>query len=224
MGAFQPSGNFRRASSSDTDGAHYIPALKYQTHLYDPIVALTTRERYFKTRLIEQARAVRGARRRLRYRHIVKQRFPAVSVSGIDADTQILATANRKTKAEGMKIHLDRGYSYALPYDDDRFDRVLSSLFFHHLTRTDKARTLREIYRVLKPGGQLHVADWGKPSSALARGLFLTIQLLDGFETTRDSVEGLLPQLMEAADFNHVNMVGDVQTMYGTLALYKALK
>ena len=210
----------------------YIPALKYHwlTHLYDPIVALTTREHHVKTCLIEQAQI--SERSQVldigcgtgTLAIMVKRRFPSAGVYGIDADAQILGIANRKANTYGIKIHLDHGYSYALPYDDNRFDRVLSSLFFHHLTRTDKERTLREIYRVLKPGGQLHVADWGKPSSALARGLFLTVQLLDGFETTRDNIEGLLPQLMEAAGFNEVNRVGEVPTMYGTLAQYKALK
>jgi ubiquinone/menaquinone biosynthesis C-methylase UbiE len=39
---------------------------------------------------------------------------------------------------------------------------VLSSLFFHHLDRDNKLSTLREIRRVLKPGAEVHIADWGK--------------------------------------------------------------
>ena len=104
------------------------------------------------------------------------------------------------------------------------FDRVVSSLFFHHLTRTDKERTIREVLRVLKPGGQLHVADWGKPTSRLMRRLFYAVQLLDGFETTQDNVEGLLPQLFTQGGFQDVTLHQKFSTVYGTLALYHAAK
>lgn len=42
--------------------------------------------------------------------------------------------------------------SYGLPYPDETFDRVFSSLLFHHLTKENKIHTLEEIVRVLRPG------------------------------------------------------------------------
>ena len=45
------------------------------------------------------------------------------------------------------------------------FDRVLSSIMIHHLKTPDKIKTAQEVFRVLKPGGQLHIIDFGKPSS-----------------------------------------------------------
>lgn len=210
----------------------YLPALRYHwlTRLYDPVVALTTRERLFKTRLIEQARIPERADvldvgcGTGTLAVMIKRRFPRATVTGIDADPRILAIAARKAQTDGTAVRFDRGYSYALPYADNRFERALSSLFFHHLTRTHKEWTLREIHRVLQPGGELHVADWGRPRNALARGLFLSIQLLDGFETTDDNVAGRLPSLMAAAGFKGVNAVGHIQTMYGTLTLFRAAK
>lgn len=212
--------------------APYLPALRYAwlTRLYDPIVALTTRERLFKSRLIEQARIPEQADvldvgcGTGTLAVMIKRRYPRATVTGIDADPHILAIAARKAQTHGTAVRFDRGYSYALPYDDDRFTRVLSSLFFHHLTRTHKERTFREIHRVLAPGGEFHVADWGQPRHLLARGLFLTIRLLDGFETTEDNVAGRLPRLMVAAGFKNVGVVGHVSTIYGTLTLYRARK
>ena len=61
----------------------------------------------------------------------------------------------------------------SLPYPAAHFDRVVSSLFFHHLTWEDKERTALELLRVLKPVAALHVADWGRADNALMRGLFV---------------------------------------------------
>jgi hypothetical protein len=40
------------------------------------------------------------------------------------------------------------------------------ALVLHHLTRVDKQQTMREVVRVLRPGGGLHVVDFGPPRSS----------------------------------------------------------
>ena len=96
--------------------------------------------------------------------------------------------------------------------------------FFHHLGNSDKARAFAEIFRVLKPGGQLHVADWGKPTNFLMRLLFYPIQWLDGFANTKDNVEGQLPNIIQHSGFNDVQIDKQFSTVFGTLTLYRALK
>jgi hypothetical protein len=56
------------------------------------------------------------------------------------------------------------------------------------------------------------------------RGLFYAVPLLDGFETTQDNVEGLLPQLFTEGGFQDVTLHEEFSTVYGTLALYQACK
>jgi ubiquinone/menaquinone biosynthesis C-methylase UbiE len=56
-----------------------------------------------------------------------------------------------------ISIRLDQGFGYDLPYPEASFDRVLSSLMFHHIPRDEKENTLREVRRVLKPGGEFHM-------------------------------------------------------------------
>jgi hypothetical protein len=77
---------------------------------------------------------------------------------------------------------------------------------------------------VLKPGGERHVADWGRPTNPLMRGLFLSIQLLDGFENTRANVSGKLIELFEGAGFAQVSQLRYFNTVLGTMALYRAVK
>lgn len=77
---------------------------------------------------------------------------------------------------------------------------------------------------MLRPGGELHVADWGRPASPLQRGLFLANQLLDGFETTKDNLAGRLVELFEGVGFVDVSAPRAFRRMSGTLSLYRATK
>jgi ubiquinone/menaquinone biosynthesis C-methylase UbiE len=209
---------------------HYIPALAYRplTALYDPVVRLTTREATFKAALLEQA-GLQPDHRVLDLAcgtgtlTVAAQRAqPQSDVIGVDGDPDILQRARRKAQHAGVSIRFDEALSQRLPYADASFDRVLSSLFFHHLDRGGKLATLREVRRVLKPGGELHVADWGKAANPLMRALFIGIQLLDGFPTTADNVAGHLPQFMREAGFGQIEETRRYSTVFGTLALYRA--
>lgn len=99
----------------------------------------------------------------------------------------------------------------------------MSSLFFHHLRPNEKRTALREVHRVLAAGGELHVADWDKPDPLL-RPLFYAVQILDGFENTRDHVAGRLGQFIQDAGFREVAMPTKVNTCLGTIALYRGVK
>jgi len=101
---------------------------------------------------------------------------------------------------------------------------VLATLFFHHLTDDVKQRTIVEIARVLKPGGELHVADWGRPQDQLMRVASWQIRLLDGREPTRAVIAGALPDLFEAGGLVDAAVTGRLRTPFGTLALYRAAR
>ena len=79
-----------------------------------------------------------------------------------------------------------------------------------------------EIKRILKPHGELHIADWGKASSFLMRTLFYLVQILDGFKTTTDNVKGLMPKYLDDAGFKKVRTTQNFSTIFGTLSLYQA--
>ncbi len=210
----------------------YIPALSYEwlTPFYDSVVRLTTRETLFKNALNDQAKIQPG--------HqvldlgcgtgtltiLIKQSEPQAKVIGIDGDAKILAIATSKTKAAGVAIQFDEGMSFDLPYPDKTFDRVVSSLLFHHLTRENRLRTLGEVKRVLKPSGEFDIADWGLPANSIMKFSSRFIQLLDGSETTADSFGGKLPVLLAESGFEGVKETGAFNTMFGTIRLHKSSK
>ena len=216
----------------NTHNKNYIPALKYNwlTSLYDPLLDLTMKDKIFRRDLIAQANIQPGnnildigcgtATLALQ----LKATHSDAQVTGLDGDSNILNTAREKATRLNLNITLDEGMSFELPYEDETFDCAFSALFFHHLTREKRMQTLSEAYRVLRPSGELHVADWGKSQNILMRLAFYGVQFLDGFETTRDNVKGLLPSQFRDAGFKCDDAITNYMTVFGTLSMYKAHK
>ncbi len=210
----------------------YIPALKYDwlTPLYDSVLRLTLREATWKHALIAQAGMDKTQRvldlgcGTATLTLLIKEAYAGADVFGLDGDPKILAMARTKLSRAHVDVTLTQGMSYALPYPEKTFDRVLSSLFFHHLTGEKKDQTFQEILRVLRPGGELHIADWGKAQDPFMRLAFLSIQLLDGFETTAEQVKGTLPERCRWAAFQNVRQTVSYRTIFGTLSLFQAQK
>lgn len=210
----------------------YLPALNYDvlTPLYDWVIRWTLRETTIKSHLVELTRVQGGygvldlgcgtATLSL----LIKKMHPGSEVIGLDGDPRILAIARAKAARAGVEIKLDQGMSFELPYPDGLFDRVVSSLFFHHLTSENKRRTTREIFRVLRPGGELHLADFGPPHNAPTRMLASVMKLGHGAGRMADNLEGRLPEIFGEAGFVEARATTHYSTVYGSLTLYQARK
>jgi ubiquinone/menaquinone biosynthesis C-methylase UbiE len=212
-----------------THSSHYIPALGHDslTPLYDPLLKWIMREETFKRALIKQADIGKGHRvldlgcGTATLTILVKQTHADAEVLGLDGDSRVLSIGRAKAVKAGVDITLDHGFSFRLPYPDASFDRVISSLMFHHLSREDKQRTLSEVFRVLRPGGELHIVDFGKPRHAFAQLISLLGRRL---ERAADNIEGLLPTMMRHAGFIEVEELAQFTTVVGALSLYQARK
>lgn len=183
----------------------YVPAAGRAafTRLYDPVVAMTMRERRFRGALLDQVRRDRPERvvdvGCGTGTFAIALAHSAPDVIAVDGDDDVLALAQTKDGAE--HVTWVPGLAGELPLDDASADVVTMSLLLHHLAPDAKSQALRDVRRVLRPGGALHIADWGRPQDPLMRATFFGLQLLDGFSTTRDHAAGRLPEIVAAAGF-----------------------
>lgn len=215
-----------------TENKNYIPALKYDwlTRIYDPVLQFTMPEKKFKTALINGMNIQLGERvldfgcGSLTLSIMAAQNHPKAEFHGVDIDEKILSIAKRKLEGTNLSIQTKLYDGGKLPYPDNYFNHVMSSLVFHHLTLRQKYSALEEIQRVLKPSGRVHIADFGKPASALQRAGFYAVQFLDGFETTQDSVKNLLPRAIQDTAFQQVEERGVFKTMVGTVRIISGQK
>jgi ubiquinone/menaquinone biosynthesis C-methylase UbiE len=200
------------------------------TRFYDAIAALTMRERLFRSRLADQVLAGLPPEGGIAdvgagtgtFAIALAAAAPAATVTAIDGDPEILAMAERKQGAAGVEWR--RGLADRLPLADGSCDRVTMSLLLHHLDADGKRAALAEARRVLREGGGLHIADWGRPQDPLMRCGLFALALFDGFDGIRDHAAGRLPRFVEAAGFAAPRRHDRLRTAWGSLELLSAAR
>lgn len=81
-------------------------------------------------------------------------------VAGVDPSPVQITRAHTKAARRHLPVEFQVGVIERLPFPDQTFDVVLSTLMMHHLPEPLKRQGLAEIARVLKPGGRLVIADF----------------------------------------------------------------
>jgi ubiquinone/menaquinone biosynthesis C-methylase UbiE len=213
-----------------TEKEPYIPAAgRFAfTRIYDPAMALTMREGTWRLALRQRVSAdlpeagvaVEVGSGTGTFPIQLAGRRRDVSVIAVDGDPESIDLAKRKTDSD--RVRWVEGLATELPLEDKSADVVSMSLLLHHLGAYGKRGALLEARRVLRPGGRLHVADWGRPDAITFVG-FQLLRLLDGFSNTRDHAHGLVPSLIDATGFGEVTAWRRVRTFWGSIELVSAV-
>jgi ubiquinone/menaquinone biosynthesis C-methylase UbiE len=206
----------------------YIPALSFRwlTPLYDSIIEGPLSVTRLRKDLVMQM----GDLNRKRVLDIgcgtgtlvilIKGSHPTADVIGLDGDPQILEIARAKSRNQNLEIQFDQGMSFGLPYPDESFDVVCTSMMLHHLTKDDKQKTAMEMYRVLRPGGQLFGADFAEPRSSFGK----TIRpITRHFERVAENLDGFLPVMFQTAGFKNYTE-GQRRYLLGSIAMFHGSK
>lgn len=208
----------------------YVAALGFRVlnRFYDPALRLTMPERRLRGLTLEQA-AVRDGQMVLDVGSgtgsllvMLSDRSRRAHLVGVDGDLGMIKLARRKATPSHATIAWTAGFAYCLPFRSEVFDRVLTTLVLHHLSTQHKERALGEMFRVLRPGGELHIADWGKPHTKLMRIAALSLKMFEPGAGTLANLQGRLPELCTAAGFCEVVQTTSLSTMFGTVTLLSA--
>jgi demethylmenaquinone methyltransferase/2-methoxy-6-polyprenyl-1,4-benzoquinol methylase len=100
------------------------------------------------------------------------RRHPNIRVTGIDFVREMLAPGRQKIAARGLadRIRLLQADAMALPFPDGSFDAV--GIAFGIRNMPDRLRALREMRRVLVPGGRIFVLEMNFPRNRFAQRFF----------------------------------------------------
>lgn len=137
-------------------------------HRFDLIVAamFLGRERAFREKLADLAQLAHGQSvldvgcgtgtlAIVAKRHVGE----AGTVCGIDASPEMIARARQKARRAGVNAAFDTGLAEAPPFPDDTFDVVLATFLLRHLPPDARAKPVRQMCRVARPGGRLLLVD-----------------------------------------------------------------
>jgi ubiquinone/menaquinone biosynthesis C-methylase UbiE len=145
-----------------------------------------------------------------------KRGHPHLEAIGCDPDPRALDRARRKAN----DIRFERGYAERLPYADGEFDRVLSSMMLHHVDDDAKTAAAEEIFRVLRPGGTLHLVDIGGDTADHG----LMARLIRRSPHAAGNLGDAIPRLLNAAGFDCTEVASTRHRILGRLNYYRATR
>ncbi len=150
---------------------------------------------------------------------------PRTTYIGVDPDKDAIKRATARVKCVGAAASFELGYfSSEADYVKPAPDKIINSLVLHQVPLAEKQRIIEAIYKSIKPGGSVHIADYGL-QKGLMRFLFrITVQALDGVKDTQPNADGIVPELLSNAGFSDVEEAQRIPTVTGTISLYRACK
>jgi len=99
------------------------------------------------------------------------RRGKAEQVTGLDLSREMMAIGEQKvTKCQISNVQFVHGNAQSMPFDDDSFDAVTCAFGCRNFQNLDEG--LKEMYRVLKRGGQVTILEFSYPSRRYIRALY----------------------------------------------------
>lgn len=208
------------------DESEYIPALRFHwlTRIYDPLI-----ERWLATApmraAVVEALDLRPGMRVMelgcgpgRLAVEIKRRHPGVILEAVDADPEMIAMAHQNAVQAGVEITFHEADITRLS-SLVRYDRIYSTLVFHHLRPEGKWFALRWVREALGPDGRFVVADFGRPRGLAQWLVSHVVQPVDGIANTAPHRDGRFERVLREI-FKTAEPVAAWKTFAGTLQVW----
>jgi SAM-dependent methyltransferase len=130
---------------------------------------------------------------------------PSGTALGVDPSIEAIAEARRRTRRANCTF--SDGIAQALDAPEGSFDVVVSSLMIHHLPEMLRPQAIGEMFRVLRSGGSLLVAEFRPPSSRIGRRL---VRTLTGHGAMAENRVDLLAPMIQEVGFEQIR-TGDLR-------------
>jgi ubiquinone/menaquinone biosynthesis C-methylase UbiE len=213
---------------------HFTPAAGNPkwTKYYDTAVALLTREDRWRSAAVRQLALATGdvvvdigcgtASLAL----LMKRHQPGARIIGVDPDPEVLGIARTKINKARLDVELVHGMGdkAAELVGPGTASKTVSSLVLHQCPVPMKKAIIANMLAILRPGGELVIADFGLQRTALMRLGFRFVQWGDGKADTQPNADGILPELIEQAGFVDVAETSVIRTISGSISVYRATR
>jgi ubiquinone/menaquinone biosynthesis C-methylase UbiE len=138
---------------------------------------------------------------------------------GIDAAGKMIEGAVKKRGSDTCSFEV--AAAEKLPFENESFDSVVSTLFFHHIQLDLKKKAFAEAFRVLKPGGKLVVSDMHIPETIMGKLIAHASRWLLFQPQIGENIRGVLPSVIESAGFAKPRLI---KTYLGYITLFLSEK
>gem|GEM_PF-1290411 len=135
---------------------------------------------------------------------ILQRKYPKARIIGIDPDKKALEIARKRTSKMNGSVQIINAFAESLPVDSNSVDACFSTLALHHMPDEIKEKALEEMYRILKPSGQIIITDFGQTDNRLMR----KVLFFEKIEYIEANFKGLIPQYLERIGFKNIRIAG----------------
>lgn len=200
--------------------------------LYEFILLFLIREASWKEPLFaslgpnEHCRVLCFGRGAISTAHAVALRLPDANVIGIDSNPGTLKRAFRyiiQSKIPNVTI-AEAPPCGPLPFETGCFDRVVLVLAFYNRVPEEKLCIAKEMLRVLRHGGKLHIAAYDKPSSPQERSLLALSQYLSGPTAAAPHLDGSWIKCLAKAGFAGIRRQASCSVVGARICVVRARK
>lgn len=146
------------------------------------------------------------------------RQFPGVRFISLET------TEGLKSSTDGLveNLTLLRSDDYHIGCPGASIDKVVCSLALHALQPEQKGRLLREMLRVLRHGGSLHIADYDRPQGTREASMLRAASYLYGEKTAQAHLDGTWIDMISKAGFVGVRRLASYPEFFGRISLVRA--